>query len=61
MYTDETTEPRMATPSAPPSSRVVSFMAEPTPALPRGTDDMISVVSGVMVVAMPAASGMIDR
>ena len=51
----------MATPRAPPSSRVVSFMAEPTPALPSGTDDMIRVVSGVMVVAMPAASGMMAR
>ena len=52
-YCDVTTEPRTATPSAPPSSRVVSFIAEPTPARPSGTDDMISVVSGVMVMAMP--------
>ena len=59
-YTDVTTEPRMATPMAPPSSRVVSFMAEPTPARLSGTDAMISVVSGVMVRAMPRASGSTD-
>ena len=34
---------------------MVSFMAEPTPALVTGTADMISVVIGVMVRAMPAA------
>ena len=34
--------PRMAMPSAPPSSRVVSFTADPTPALLSGTDDMIA-------------------
>ena len=56
-YWEVTTEPRTATPRAPPSSRVVSFMAEPTPALPSGTDTMMRVVSGVIVSAMPAASG----
>ena len=32
-YRDATMLPSTATPSAPPSSRVVSFMAEPTPAM----------------------------
>ena len=54
-----TIEPSTATPSAPPSSRVVSFIAEPTPARPSGTDDMISDVSGVIEIAMPVASGII--
>ena len=44
MYCDVTIEPSTATPSAPPSSRVVSFIAEPTPARASGTDDMISDV-----------------
>ena len=61
MYTDETTDPSTATPSAPPSSRVVSFMAEPTPARLSGTEAMISVVSGVMVRAIPVASGITER
>ena len=41
-------------PSAPPSSRVVSFTAEPTPAFDNGTDDMISLVAGAAVMPMPA-------
>ncbi|MEZ5137591.1 MAG: hypothetical protein R2711_02065 [Acidimicrobiales bacterium] len=61
MYCEVTSEPSTATPRAPPSSRVVSFMAEPTPALPSGTELMMSVVSGVMTVAMPMASGMIEK
>ena len=34
----------------------MSFMADPTPALPRGTADMIEPVSDGVVSAMPAAS-----
>ena len=52
-YCDSTRLPRTATPSAPPSSRVVSFMAEPTPAREGGTADMIEPVKGAMVRAMP--------
>jgi hypothetical protein len=33
--------PKRAIPSAPPSSRVVSFTAEPTPAFDWGTDVMM--------------------
>ena len=50
-----TSDPRIATPRAPPISRVVSFIADPTPALPSDTADMIKVVSGVIVRAMPVA------
>ena len=41
-------------PSAPPSSRVVSFTAEPTPAFESGTVLMISPVAGAAVMPMPA-------
>src|SRR5690606_19035025 len=58
-YDEVTSDPSTATPSAPPSSRVVSFMAEPTPALDTGTAAMISVVSGVMARATPVARNMI--
>src|SRR4051794_39592370 len=57
-YADDTMLPRMAMPSAPPSSRVVSLTAEPTPALLSGTDDMIAPVAGGIVNAMPPASNM---
>ena len=49
--------PSTATPRAPPSSRVVSFMAEPTPARLVGTATMIDAVNGDMARAMPADSG----
>ena len=45
----------MATPSAPPTWRVVSFTAEPTPALPSGNEPMIDSVAGAIVSAMPQA------
>ena len=48
-------EPRTATPSAPPSSRVVSFVAEPIPARSRGTAAISCVVIGVIVIAIPLA------
>ena len=44
-----------ATPSAPPTWRVVSFTAEPTPALPSGSEPMIDSVAGAIVSAMPHA------
>ena len=50
-----TSEPSTATPRAPPSSRVVSFVAEPIPARSRGTAAISWVVIGVIVIAMPAA------
>ena len=45
-----------ATPSAPPTWRVVSLMAEPTPARPAGTAPMIDAVAGAMVRPMPKAN-----
>ena len=45
--------PKMAMPSAPPSSRVVSFTADPTPAFVSGTALMISLVAGAAVRLMP--------
>ena len=47
--------PRTATPSAPPSSRVVSFHAEPTPAFLSGSEVIIEAVAGAMVEAIPVA------
>ncbi len=53
--TDEYTLPMMATPRAPPTWRVVSLTADPTPALSRGSEPMIDSVAGAMVRAMPVA------
>ena len=47
--------PSTATPSAPPSSRVVSLTAEPTPALRSGSDAMIPVVDGAIDRPIPTA------
>ena len=54
-YTEASTEPMTATPRAPPIWRVVSFMAEPTPALSRGSEPMIDSVAGAMARPMPMA------
>ena len=53
--------PRIATPSAAPSSRVASFIAEPMPARRAGTADMIDAVDGDIASAMPAENGMKHR
>src|SRR5690606_40389890 len=45
--------PRTAMPSAPPTSRVVSFTAEPTPALSSGSELMMAAVAGAIVLAIP--------
>ena len=45
--------PRTATPSAPPTWRVVSLTAEPTPALASGSEPMIDSVAGAIVRAKP--------
>ena len=45
--------PMIATPSAPPISRVVSFIAEPTPAFSGGSDPMIESVAGAIARPMP--------
>ena len=44
---------------APPTSRVVSFMADATPALFWGSDDTIASVAAGNASAMPAAMTMI--
>ena len=46
--------PSTATPSAPPVWRVVSLIAEPTPARCGGSDPMIDSVTGAMVMPMPS-------
>lgn len=45
----------MATPSAPATWRLTSFMAEPTPAFASGTALMTATVAGAMT--LPIASG----
>ena len=54
-YTLDTTLPMMATPRAPPTWRVVSLMAEPTPAFSRGSEPITDSVAGAIVMPMPAA------
>jgi hypothetical protein len=49
----DTSEPSTATPRAPPSSRIVSLTADPTPALPDGTLLMMNVVRGGIVNDIP--------
>ena len=49
------TLPMIATPSAPPTWRVVSLTADPTPAFARGTELMIDSVAGAIVSPMPSA------
>ena len=50
------TLPITATPSAPPTWRVVSLIAEPTPARAAGTDPMIEAVAGAINRPIPAAN-----
>ena len=45
----------MATPRAPPTWRVVSFTAEPTPALASGSDPITESVAGAITSPIPAA------
>src|SRR3954451_1433017 len=57
LYRDAARLPRTATPSAAPSSRVQSFIADPVPARRAGTADMIDAVMGDIAMAMPLVSG----
>ena len=52
-YTEENSEPTTATPSVPPSSRVASLTAEPTPARAGGSTSRIDSVAGVEIRPMP--------
>ena len=55
------TEPITATPSVPPTSRVVSLTAEPAPAVSRGRAPMIASVAGPDTRPSPAAINVMDR
>src|SRR5438309_850 len=56
-YREAARLPSTATPRAAPSSRVVSFIAEPAPARRGGTADMIEAVMGEIDSAMPPTIG----
>ena len=56
VHCDAATHPNIATPTAPPTCRVVSFMAEPTPAFSRGSAPMIDSVAGATMCAIPTPS-----
>ena len=58
VYCDTAMLPRIATPSAPPTCRVVSFIAEPTPAFASGSEPMIDSVAGAIAVPMPRPRSM---
>ena len=47
--------PMIATPSVPPTSRLVSFIAEPTPAISRGNEPIIDSEAGLVTSASPHA------
>ena len=50
---DAYTLPITATPRVPPSRRVASLIADPTPAFAFGTTPMIASVAGALVSPMP--------
>ncbi len=52
-YTLENTDPMTATPRVPPSSRVASLTAEPTPARAGGSTCRIDSVAGVLTRPRP--------
>ena len=54
-------EPITATPSAPPTWRVTSLMAEPTPALLSGTAPMTESVAGAIAAPIESASPKVTR
>ena len=55
-YPLDSTDPRIATPSAPPVVRVASLTAEPTLALASGSEPMIASVAGAIALPMPKPS-----
>jgi hypothetical protein len=52
-YAEAITEPRMATPRAPPTWRTELLTAAPAPAFSRGTTDMIASVAGASTRPIP--------
>jgi len=53
-YTEEKTEPTTATPRVPPSSRVASLTADPTPARAGGKTSRMDSVAGVEISPIPS-------
>src|SRR5438309_1925936 len=53
-YTEASAEPSTATPSAPPTWRMVLLTADPTPARSRGSVDSTELVAGGITLAIPA-------
>ena len=51
------TLPRIAIPSAPPSSRDTSLIADATPCFSRGSEATMAVVAGAPARAIPAPNG----
>src|SRR5660398_313998 len=49
-------DPSTATPSAPPTMRATSFMAEPTPALAKGTAPITEFVDGAITFPIKKAA-----
>jgi hypothetical protein len=47
--------PMMATPRVPPTSRLVSLIAEPTPAISRGSDPITDSDDGLVTSDSPQA------
>ena len=54
-YAEAKMLPMMATPSVPPTSRPVSLMAEPTPAISRGSEPMTDSDAGLVTSERPLA------
>ncbi len=52
-YIEDRSDPSTATPSAPPTWRAASFIAEPTPACSLGSADISASVAGVIAMPMP--------
>ena len=57
---DEKTEPMMATPNVPPSSRVVSLLAAPAPTCSGFKVPMMVVVAGALMSENPSAITIIE-
>ena len=55
-YPLASTDPRIATPSAPPVMRVASLTAEPTLAFSSGSEPMIASVAGAIAMPIPMPS-----
>ena len=59
-YPQARSDPSTATPSAPPATRVVSLIADPTLIFASGSEPMIASVAGAIAFAMPKPSATSD-